>query len=189
MTATSPATMLVEFEPSAEADLDDRPCRPRLAEDDEGRERQQVEPGGVARSRILAPRGLERVERGFEAARQGPVVDVARIEADALVDPLDVWRGVAPDAKSSAMKRRLDQRRDRALALGARDMHGAERGLRVAEPRREVERRLEPDPHAAARTTLPVGQRVEPHHRRGKPHVIGHGGSGQQGTRLQASLR
>ena len=173
-TATSPSTMLVEFEPTAQAHLDDRPCDARRAEDDEGRQRQEIEPGGVGRRGPLAPRRLIGVEGLGQAAGQRLRIDVAADKAHALGHPLDVRRAVAADGQARAGERRLDQRRNGAFALGAGDVDRAERRLRIAKPGGEVTRRLEPDPHAVARPTLPVGQRVEPRHRRGKPRVLSH---------------
>ena len=173
-TATSPSTMLVEFEPTAQAHLDDRPCDARRAEDDEGRQRQEIEPGGVGRRGPLAPRRLIGVEGLGQAAGQRLRIDVAADKAHALGHPLDVRRAVAADGQARAGERRLDQRRNGAFALGAGDVDRAERRLRIAKPGGEVTRRLEPDPHAVARPTLPVGQRVEPRHRRGKPGVLSH---------------
>ena len=48
-TAISPFTTLVEIEPSAEADFDDRPLDPRVAKDQEGRGGEAVEPGRLRR--------------------------------------------------------------------------------------------------------------------------------------------
>jgi hypothetical protein len=44
-------------------------------------------------------------------------------------------------------------------------MDGAKRPLRIAQPRREVGHRLEPDAHELARPPLPICQRVKPRHR------------------------
>ena len=71
-------------------------------------------------------------------------------------------------------QRRLDQRRDRPLALGARDMDRAKGLLRVAEARGEIPHRLEADAHRVARPTLPVGERVEAGLRLGEVTILGH---------------
>ena len=44
------------------------------------------------------------------------------------------------------------------------DMHGAERFVRLAEPRHQVGHRLKADAHHVARPILPVGERIEPRH-------------------------
>ena len=103
-TATSPSTMLVEFEPAAEADLDHRPGDARLAKDHEGRERQEIEPGRVRRGGPLAPRRLVGVERARERLRQRVRVDVTAVQAHALGHTLDMGRGVAADAQARAAR-------------------------------------------------------------------------------------
>ncbi len=162
------------IEPAAEAHLDHRPADAGLAKDDEGRERQEIEPGGLRRGRPLASGGLVGVERTGQPAGQRLRIDVSALETYALGHALDMGRAVAADAQARASQRRLDQRRDRALALGARDMNRAEGLLRIAEPRGEIARGLEPDPHAVAGPALPVGQRVEPRHRVGKHQGFRH---------------
>ncbi len=166
--------MLVEFEPSAQAHLDDRPLDACFAEDDEGRDRQEIEPGGLGGRGPLAARRLIGVEGFGQAAGQRLRLDVAAHQAHALGHPLDMRRGVAADAQPRPGERRLDQRRYGALALGAGDMDRAKRLLRIAKPGGEIARRLEPDPHAVARPALPVGQGVEPRHRRGKLGILSH---------------
>ena len=83
-------------------------------------------------------------------------------------------RRIAPDPEAGARQRRLDQRRDRALALGPADMDRAEGLLRTPEPGCEIEHRREPDAHELARPPLPVGQRVEPRHRLRELPILGH---------------
>ena len=51
---------------------------------------------------------------------------------------LDMGRAEAADLEPGANESRLDQRRNRALALGAAHVDRAERLLRVAEPRPEI---------------------------------------------------
>ena len=69
-TAISPSTMLVEIEPPAEADLDDRPFDARLAKDDESRRGQEIEPGRLGRRGPRSARGLVGVERARQRARR-----------------------------------------------------------------------------------------------------------------------
>ena len=174
-------TMLVEIEPPAQAHFDHRPLETRLGEDDECGGGQKVEPGRLGRRRIGRARGLISVERFIEGARKGRLVDLASLHAHALGHPLDMRRTISPDAKSGMRERRLDQRRDRPLSLGARHMDRAKRFLRVAKPRGKVEHRLEADAHHSARPPLPVGQRVEPRHSASEVQILGrlqHAGDG-----------
>ncbi len=71
-------------------------------------------------------------------------------------------------------QRRLDQSRDRPLALGARDMDRAKGFLRVAETRGQILHRLEADAHRVARPALPVGERVEARLRLDEITILGH---------------
>ena len=170
--ATSPMTMLVEFEPSAQAHFDDRPLETRFGEGDECGGGQKVEPGRIGRRRIRLARGLISVERAIERARKMRLVDLVSLHAHALGHPLDMRRTISSDAKSGMRQRGLDQRGDRPLALGARHMDRAEGGLRIAKPRGKVEHRLEADPHRSARPPLPVGERVEPRHRAREVQIL-----------------
>ena len=96
------------------------------------------------------------------------------LNADALGDPLDVRRGVATDTKASVRERRLDQGRDRPLALGPRHMDRAKRPLGMTKPRGEILHRLKADAHRVARPALPVGERVEARHCVREVMILGH---------------
>ena len=96
-TAISPSTTLVEIEPPAEPDLDDRPFDLRLAKNDESRRGQEIEPGRLRRRGLLAPRRLVGVESPIEGARQNPLIDVAALKAHPLGHMLDMGRAVAAD--------------------------------------------------------------------------------------------
>ena len=89
---------------------------------------EKVEPGrvGARRSRGLA-RGLVGVERAIRARAQDAASPTSReSRRHPLGQPLDMGRGVAPDAQPRAGQRGLDQRGDGTLAFGARDMDRAE---------------------------------------------------------------
>ena len=146
----------------------------RFAKDEEGGGGEKVEPGRVDRGRAGRARGLIDVERLIQGSRERGLVDIVSLNADPLGDPLDMRRGVAADTQAGVRQRRLDQGRDRPLALGARDMDRAKRLLRVAEARGEILHRLESDAHRVPRPTLPVGERVEPGQRLREIMILGH---------------
>ena len=172
--AISPSTMLVEFEPPAQAHFDHRPLDGRFAKDEKGGGGEKVEPGRVGRGRAGLARGLVGVERLVQGARERRLVDIVSLNAHPLGDALDMGGGVAADTKAGMRQRRLDQGRDRPLALGARHMDRAKRLLRVAQARGEIAHRLEPDAHRVARPALPVGERVEAGHRVREVMILGH---------------
>ena len=118
-----------------------------------------------APARLSLSRGLVSVERPIEGAGKRSLVNLASLEAHPFGQPLDMGRGVASDPKAGAHERNLDQRGDRSLALGSGDMNRAKGLLRVSETLGQVEHRLEPDPHRAARPVFPVGEGVEARHR------------------------
>ena len=173
-TAISPSTMLVESSRPPKPTSITAHSTPRFAEDEKGGGGEKVEPGCVGRGRAGLAGGLVGVERLVERPRERRLVDIVALNADPLGDTLDMRRGVAADAKAGMRQRRLDQGRDRPLALGARDMDRAEGLLRVAEARGEILHRLEADAHHVARPTLPVGERVEPGQRLREMMILGH---------------
>ncbi len=122
-TAISPSTILVEFEPSADADFDRRPFEAGLLENDQGGGGHEVEPGRLGSRRHRRARGLVGVQRAFQPVRQRQLADRAPVDAHTLGHMLDMRRPVAADPRAGAHERGLDQRRDRALALGAGDMN------------------------------------------------------------------
>ncbi len=162
------------IEPPAQAHFDHRPLASRFGEDDKGGGGEEVEPGRVGRGRAGRAGGLIGVERHIEGARERRLVDIVSLNAHPLGDALDMGRGVSPDAKAGMRQRRLDQSRDRPLALGARDMDRAKGLLRVAEARGEILHRLETDAHRVPRPTLPVGERVEARHCVREVTILGH---------------
>ena len=184
-TATSPKTILVEFEPAAEAHFDDRPVNARVAKDKEGGGGQEIEPGRFRRRALLSAGRLIGVERAGQRAGERRFVDVVALQAHALGHMLDMRRAIAADLEPRADERRLDQRRNRALALRARDMDRAKGLLRIAEARRQVEHRLEPYAHRTARPPLPVGQLIESRHRAGDFPVFSHRPHGRRQNRAQ----
>ena len=119
-------------------------------------------------------RSLIGVERPIQGSRERRLVDIVSLNAHPLGDALNVGRRVPADTKAGMRQRRLDQGRDRPLALGARDMDRAKRLLRVAEARGEIPHRLESDAHRVPRPALPVGERVEARHCVREVMILGH---------------
>ena len=109
-----------------------------------------------AAGRPLAPGGLVGVERRRQPARQRLRIDVVAAEADPLGDPLDMrrrrsGRRAGPRARAPASISAETE----PLPLVPATCTARNALLRVAEPGREVARRLEPDPHAVARAGAP----------------------------------
>jgi len=118
-------------EPPAESDFGDEPVDSGLAKRAQRRGGDDVEPGrfepGAGGDDPLA-----RVDRPLDRARERGVLDLAAVDRDALVDPLDVRRRVAADAQARATQPRVDQGRGRALALAAGDVDDTQPALGVA---------------------------------------------------------
>ena len=162
------------IEPAAEADFNGRPFDAGLAEDEEGRGSEEIEPGRLGGGCAGAPGVFIDVKRLRQRARERRLVNLAALKRHPLGHRLDMGRSVAASLEAGARQRRFDQRRNRALPLGPRDMHGAKGLLRTPKALGEVLHRLEPDAHELAWPPLPVGQRVEPRHRFCELPILGH---------------
>ncbi len=138
-------------EPAAQAHFDDRPLNSGVTEDEEGSGGQEIEPGRLRRRGPGAPGVLVSVKREAKRPSQRRLADHAALNGHPFGHGFDMGRPVAPDPEARPRQRRLDQRRHRALTLGARHMDGAEGLLRIAEPDGKVSHRLEPDAHELAR--------------------------------------
>src|SRR5262249_13055588 len=118
------------IEPAAEADLDHGDVDLAFGEVEESERRRHLEEGAVA----AFGESFDPVERLLEPALVGPLAD----DADALTEVDQMRRGVEAGAHTRLAQRALDERAHRALAVGARDVHGAE--ARVGIPQRAEQR-------------------------------------------------
>ena len=62
------------------------------------------------------------------------VGDLRAVEANAFVDPQQVWRRVEPGAQSGRAQNTREHRRRRAFAVRPGDVHGPKRAFGVAQP-------------------------------------------------------
>src|SRR5262249_30146282 len=134
-------------EAAAEAALDDGPLDFGLGEDLESRRGDEGEPGRRSSGRPLPERSPAGVEAALQRGRGLLVPDVRAVDADALVDAVDVRRGVEAGSHARVRERRRDERAGRALPLGPRDVDGAETGVRGAEALEDVGGGLESAAH------------------------------------------
>ena len=89
----------------------------------------------AARRRPAAPRSPSRTSAsGRDASRSTSTALPSMTNRSVEID--EVRRRVARRAVAGRAQRRVDHRRDRALAVGAGDVHGSKRPLGMPEPRR-----------------------------------------------------
>ena len=121
------------IEPAAEAHFVDRKLYTRFSEGHEGERGDALEIGRMSLQLALGEQAFDRQMNARPGRGERFIRDVLAIDANALVDALEVGGGVQTGAQAGGAQDRFEHRSRRSFAVRAGDVHAGNPEVRIAE--------------------------------------------------------